>query len=104
MSCAARPNQLFVLGLEDVAVLEEIAEQRCEVFDLDRALHIGLGKADRAAPQRFADHREIVETQLCVQTRRRVAEQLGLAIGESDGHRAEARAADQAPAEIGGDS
>ena len=38
MSCAARPNQPLLVGVEHVAVLQEIAEQRRQVVDLDVAV------------------------------------------------------------------
>ena len=49
--------------LEHVAVLQEEAEQRGEVVDLDVAVHVGRGKADGAALHGFGQHLEIVEPQ-----------------------------------------
>jgi hypothetical protein len=48
-------DRLFIAG--------EQGEQGDQIVGIDRAVHIGLGKADRAALQAAADHRPVGEAQ-----------------------------------------
>src|SRR5690606_7159411 len=87
---------LAVLGrIEHVAGLQEIAEQRREVLDLDVAVDVGLREADGAAAQGLGDDAEVVDVQHRMLAGARRAEGARLAVGEVDGDRAMPRAADQ---------
>ena len=80
-------EQARIGAVEHVPVLEEEAEQRGQVINLDIAVDVGSGKAHRAAPHCRANHLEIVELEHRMQPARRIAHGAGAAVRQDDGYR-----------------
>ena len=91
-------------AIEHVAVLQEIAEQHGEIFDLDVAIDIGLGEADSAALQRLLQHLEVAQRQVRMHSRRWITEGAHPAVGEGDADGTVLGTADQPLSDKGSNS
>src|SRR5690606_23958281 len=75
------------IGLfEQVAILQEEAEQGGEVINLDVAVHVGGGKADGAAAQGLAEHPEILEAKNRMLAGRGTTERSRAPVWQDHGH------------------
>ena len=89
------PEQAGIGTVEHGAVLQEEAEQRREIVDLDVAVDIGRRKAQRAPAHRLADDFEVLELEHRMEPIGRRADSAGAPIGKHHRHRAVRRIANK---------
>src|SRR5690606_4022945 len=86
-------------GVKHVPVLQEVAKYCSQIVDLDVAVDVGGGEADRAAAHRLGDDPEVLQRHDGVLAGGGVADGARPSVGEFDGEGAVARPPDQLYAE-----